>query len=213
MEHTVSSADEAIMMEAIDKWIAKKVAPVEFVKGLISMRSDKVVLPYAKMATVHPRRAVFFATINPDETSGYLTDNTGNRRYWPVTATAVNIAGIRQHRDQLWAEAVELYRNKERWWLEPNEDAVARDAQKEREESDPWTEPLRKRIEKENNEGRSCAELTADDALTLLGITHDRKDRKAEMRICKALDALGYKKGKQKRLPGSNQRIRPWVRS
>jgi predicted P-loop ATPase len=56
------------------------------VKGLLSMRVDRVVLPYAKMVSEHPRQCIFFGTINPGE-GGYLTDGTGNRRYWPVEVT------------------------------------------------------------------------------------------------------------------------------
>jgi len=35
------------------------------VKGMLSMRSDRVVLPYAKIASDHPRQCIFFGTINP----------------------------------------------------------------------------------------------------------------------------------------------------
>ena len=38
------------------------------VKGMLSMRSDRVVLPYAKMASDHPRQCIFFGTINPGDT-------------------------------------------------------------------------------------------------------------------------------------------------
>lgn len=157
------------------------------VKGLISMRKDKVVLPYAKMASTHPRRCIFFGTINPDA-SGYLTDSTGNRRYWPVTVTNIDLDGIRRHRDQLWAEALERFRGNERWWLESDEDAGAEEAQSEREEEDAWVEPLRLKIV----EKAIVGELTTNDAMTLLGIPHERKDRKAQMRAAAALKALGY---------------------
>jgi predicted P-loop ATPase len=163
------------------------------VKGLISMRKDKVVLPYAKMASTHPRRCVFFGTVNPEAT-GYLTDSTGNRRYWPVSVTTVDMEGIKRSRDQLWAEAVHRYRAGERWWLEPEEEDAARTAQTEREEEDAWAEPLRKKIQSEGANGRSLTEMTTDEALTLLGIPHERKDKRAQMRGAAALKAIGYER-------------------
>ena len=163
------------------------------VKGLISMRKDKVVLPYAKMASTHPRRCVFFGTVNPEAT-GYLTDSTGNRRYWPVTVTTIDMDGIRLHRDQLWAEAVHRYRAGERWWLEPEEEDAARTAQTEREEEDAWAEPLRKKIVVESDSGRNMSELTTDEALSLLGIPHERKDKRAQMRAAAALKAIGFER-------------------
>jgi predicted P-loop ATPase len=161
------------------------------VKGLISMRQDKVVLPYAKMASTHPRRCIFFGTINPDA-AGYLTDTTGNRRYWPVTVTKIDMEGIVRWRDQLWAEAVARYTEQERWWLEPEEEDAAQAEQSEREgEEDAWVEPLEEKIRE-----RGVCDLSAAGALTLLGIPHERKDKKAQMRVAEALKSIGFKRVK-----------------
>lgn len=164
------------------------------VKGLISMRSDRVVLPYAKMASTHPRRCIFFGTINPDS-MGYLTDSTGNRRYWPVTVTKIDIEGILRSRDQLWAEAVHRYRAGERWWLEGDENKVAASEQGEREEEDAWTPILRDKLH-----GKST--VTTNDALTELGIPHERKDKRAQMRAAAALGQIGFERFKTRLSPG-----------
>lgn len=172
------------------------------VKGMISMRSDRVVLPYAKMASTHPRRCVFFGTINPDET-GYLTDNTGNRRYWPVSVTSIDIDGIREKRDQLWAEAYHLYREGERWWLEGEENQLAEAETAERHEQDAWAPILEDKL-------RGEAEVTSDQALTALGIPHERKDKRAQMRVGAALRSLGFERTTQ-RPPGQPPR-KVWTR-
>jgi len=178
------------------------------VKGLLSMRRDKVVLPYAKMASTHPRRCVFFGTINPDET-GYLTDSTGNRRYWPVSVARADIEGIRNDRDQLWAEAVHRYRAGERWWLEPAEEALAQAVQSQREEEDAWAEPLRNKLQTEAENGRSYAEITMDQALTFLGIPHERKDKRSQMRAASALKSIGFERVSEWR---SGKTYRCWRR-
>lgn len=170
------------------------------VKGLISMRSDRVVLPYAKLASDHPRRCVFLGTINPDE-SGYLTDSTGNRRYWPVTATKIDLEGLALRRDQLWAEAVEAYKRGDRWWLEGDENRLAEEQAADRQEDDAWSEPLRKAIERELDAGRKVEILSCDDALGLIGVPNERKDKRAQMRAATALKALGYERVKARAGP------------
>jgi predicted P-loop ATPase len=181
------------------------------VKGLISMRQDKVVLPYAKMASTHPRRCIFFGTINPDA-SGYLTDSTGNRRYWPVSVTSIDLPGIARWRDQLWAEAVNRYRDGERWWLEPEEEAAATAEQSDREEEDAWVEPLLKKLEAREAElNRKLDELTVDDVLSLLGVPNERKDKKAQMRAAAALKTIGFDRDTQ-RPPGGGKPRKIWRR-
>lgn len=184
------------------------------VKGLISMRQDTVVLPYAKSASTHPRRCVFFGTINP-ESAGYLTDNTGNRRYWPVAVTRIDLDGIAQRRDQLWAEALRLFRAGERWWLEGEETGHAAEQQVDREEQDPWVEPLSKKLEEESarRNGGVVSIITTDEALSLLGIPHERKDKKAQMRAATALGDLGFSRVKLRPdgPPGRSKGKPKWV--
>lgn len=165
------------------------------VKGLISMRSDRVVLPYAKTASTHPRRCIFFGTINPDS-MGYLTDSTGNRRYWPIAVTKIDIDGIVTKRDQLWAEAVHRYRAGERWWLDGDENKVAAAEQGERQEEDAWTPILEDKL-------RGKSVVTTNDALTELGIPHERKDKRSQMRAATALGQIGFERFKTRPTPGA----------
>ncbi|WP_176168063.1 virulence-associated E family protein [Novosphingobium mathurense] len=157
------------------------------VKGLLSMKSDRVVLPYAKMASEHPRQCIFFGTINPSET-GYFTDATGNRRYWPVFVRKADLDWIAKHRDQLWAEAVEAYRWNETWWLEGMaEEELAKTAVALREEYDAWDEILTDKLI-----FNSINRVTVTEALAALGMPSERMDKKAQNRVAKCLRRLGY---------------------
>lgn len=173
------------------------------VKGLLSMRADRVVLPYAKLASTHPRRCVFFGTINPDH-FGYLTDNTGNRRYWPVTVTRIDLDGIRDKRDQLWAEAQHRYRASEPWWLAEAEEAVASEQTSQRSEVDPWETILTDKLHGKNG-------ITPSEAMGLLAIPYERMDRRIQMRIAGALKAIGFVRTEPK---GPDRRTYTlWVRN
>lgn len=154
------------------------------VKGMLSMRSDRVVLPYAKMASDHPRQCIFFGTINPGE-SGYLTDSTGNRRYWPVAVTRADVELLADRRDQLWAEARRAFDNGEDWWLTEEEEALAQAQVEQRQEYDVWSDILADKLHGQRS-------ITPAAAMEALGIPHERKDRKVELRIAAALKSIGF---------------------
>jgi predicted P-loop ATPase len=176
------------------------------VKGMISMRRDTVVLPYAKSASTHPRRCIFFGTINP-EVDGYLTDATGNRRYWPVTATKIDLDGIRLTRDQIWAEAVHRYRDGERWWLEGEENILAQSESADRETSDIWEEVLSDRIAHLN-------EITVAGALRELGVPFDRMGKNEKNRMANVLRSLGFSVSfaKVRDESGNRKSVKTWRR-
>lgn len=79
---------------------------IKQLKALITTQYDKFRAPYERYVQVHPRRCVFAMTTNQTE---YLKDETGNRRWLPVTVVGeANVEWLRTNRDQLLAEA--LYR-------------------------------------------------------------------------------------------------------
>ena len=71
---------------------------------------------------------MFIGTINPIPGEGYLKDPTGARRCWPLKCGAkIDLDGLKRDRDQLWAEAVHLYKAGHPWWLEtPELEALAK---------------------------------------------------------------------------------------
>jgi hypothetical protein len=129
------------------KWILEfaeldtlaRVAPSR-IKAFISRATDRFRLPYDRRAADFPRECVFAGTVNH---SGYLRDETGGRRFWPVVCGKVNLDALRRDRDQLWAEATARYRQGDRWWLDTPELVEAAEAEQgERYDDDPWEKPI-----------------------------------------------------------------------
>lgn len=85
----------------------------EAVKAFISGQEDSYRTPYSRYTQLIPRRCVFIGTTNNPQ---FLSDRTGNRRFYPVEcfttgkALRENEEEIRQEIAQAWAEAVYLYR-------------------------------------------------------------------------------------------------------
>ena len=93
-------------------------------KAFLTRTTDRFRPPYTRHVIEQPRHCIMAGTVNPSAITGgrYLADETGNRRYWPVpVADDIDIEAIKRDRDQLWAEAVKLYRDGHAWWLETDE--------------------------------------------------------------------------------------------
>ena len=97
--------------------ISSNKVEINRVKSMLSTATDKFREPYARKAKKHPRRIVFGGTGNQDE---WMRDETGGRRFWPVTCEQNDLTWLRENREQLFAEAVWRYENDETWWEVPN---------------------------------------------------------------------------------------------
>ena len=79
-------------------------AEVTKVKQFASSQKDRFRASFDRRPRDYPRQVVFVGTTNEDH---YLTDPTGNRRFWPVRVGGpINVQWLRDHRDQLFAEAM-----------------------------------------------------------------------------------------------------------
>ena len=90
-----------------------RVKEAEAVKAYITSQKDSYRPPYQKNVQTIPRRCVFIGTTNNPQ---FLTDKTGNRRFYPVKVNADgyklldNEKLVREYIRQAWAEAVHLYK-------------------------------------------------------------------------------------------------------
>lgn len=84
-------------------------ADVRSIKAFISRQRDRARLAYARRAGAFPRQCIFIGSTNDKE---YLKDDTGGRRFWPMECSVAEIDTDRlaHNVDQIWAEAVVLYR-------------------------------------------------------------------------------------------------------
>ena len=120
-----------------------KKADVESVKHFISKQSDQFRPAYARVPETFQRQCVFVATTNE---VAFLRDSTGNRRFMPVDVRELKLLDNKKLMDfiespdtidQVWAEAMELYRAKEPLYLSPEAEAVAQSEQSLHEDIDP----------------------------------------------------------------------------
>ena len=108
------------------------------IKQFLSLRYDRFRAAYGRHVKDIPRCCVFFGTTN---TSEFLRDRTGNRRFWPVDVgvqpcTKSVWLDLDEERDQLWAEAVARWRVGESLFLSgPVEKEAKREQEMHREAS------------------------------------------------------------------------------
>lgn len=77
------------------------------IKGFITERTDRFRPPYAKGFQAFPRNCVLTGDTNQGE---FLRDATGDRRFWVVHVSDVDVPKMAQMRAQLLAEAVHFYK-------------------------------------------------------------------------------------------------------
>lgn len=109
------------------------------VKKFLTRQTDRFRPPYGRSVIEAPRRVVLAGTINP-EGNAYLRDPTGARRFWPLTVGRIDIDAIGQDRDQLWAEAVHMYRAGTPWWVQADEIEAVEAEQEKRTDVDVWVD-------------------------------------------------------------------------
>jgi predicted P-loop ATPase len=156
---------------------------VSRIKAFITRTTDRFRPPYGSRIIESPRSCVFWGTTNAD---GYLKDETGGRRFWPVKIGKINVDLILSQRDQLWAEAVALYRAKVPWWITKAETIKdAESHQRDRYIGDPWDKAIADYVD-------TASEVTIDDVLRLaLHLEIGRCGQSEMNRVARSLKALG----------------------
>lgn len=113
-------------------------AEVETIKHFIAKQEDSFRPAYARTSENYKRQCVFVATTNKKD---FLTDVTGNRRFWPIEVIAERIkkdvwTDLADEVDQLWAEAMSLYKAGEPVYFGKEAEAIASQVQRKHSETD-----------------------------------------------------------------------------
>ena len=107
----------------------------ETIKAWVTQTNDEWIPKYKERSQIRPRRYVLVGTTNETE---YLDDPTGLRRWLPVHVESIDLAALRRDRDQLWAEAIQLYAVEGVLWEEAS--SLADEARQDRAVAgDPWS--------------------------------------------------------------------------
>jgi predicted P-loop ATPase len=156
-------------------------------KAYVTRRDDRLRPPYGKHVISKLRQCIFAGTITPP-VGGYFKDPTGARRFWPILCHGmIDLDGLKQVRDQLWAEAVHRYKAGEPHWLEtPELEALAEAEQALRFIVDPWAEIIRKWFD-----GRFDASIS-EILQQALGFAHKEWTKAAERRVGAILTSMGF---------------------
>lgn len=187
---------------------------VEMVKAFISRVEDNYRPPYGLRPIKATRTVAFAGTVNPGG-SGYLRDETGNTRFWPVEVTRADLETIRAIREQLWAEAVHRYRAGEKWWI--TDDWLIADAaeqQNQRRDVDAWEEEIEHFIHHKpwrtgvgtpaesiqwEKRDQPLAEVTIAEIMSeCFGLVNSKWPQADQKRVGRALRALGFMKGQRR---------------
>jgi putative DNA primase/helicase len=202
----LGSKDAAMQMAGI--WCielaeldAMRRAEVSRLKAFLTRTNDRYRPPYGRIVVDVPRQCVFAGTVNDSE---YLRDPTGGRRFWPVKCGTIDIRGLCQARDQLFAEAVSRYRRGEKWFLHEKE--LIEDATEEqsaRQLQHPWEEPIGEWLAKHTNKANG---VTVGEILENALYKHTEHWTDADSQaVGKCMRALGYEP-KQKRVGTGRER-------
>jgi len=127
---TLNPSDKDSVKQAVSHWIVElgeiestfKKSDIDQLKAFVTKKTDELRLPYDRGFTIYQRRTAWYASVNARE---FLTDSTGNRRFWVVPVSKIHY-DHKINMQQLWAEVHHrLYKPGVRNWFLTSEERAA----------------------------------------------------------------------------------------
>lgn len=176
---------------------ALRARDAETVKAFLTAQADRYRPPYGRNVVRIDRQVVFVGTTNEAE---FLDDPTGARRFWPVEATSFDLEALIADRDQLWAEAFEIFTGAvddagRQWHLTPEESELLAEHHSRYARTDAWKETIEAWLVKHpTRSGYTLAQIL-DQAIEILP---KDQHRGASMRLASLLAGMGWTKRRAK---------------
>lgn len=155
---------------------------VDAVKAFLTRQVEHFRPAYGREEVTEARRCIFAGTTNKDD---WQKDETGGRRFWPVKVGTIDIEGIGRDRNQIWAEAVTMFKAGEIWWLEGEVAETAKAEAADRRADDPWRPDIAAAVE-------GLREVSTKQILNTLNIVSTDMTPQLSKRVAQELVALGW---------------------
>lgn len=196
----ISSKDDLMVLHRswimewaeLDHIMGRKHAGV--VKAFLTQGTDLFRVPYGKATEAFPRRGIIVGSTNRQ--TGFLVDDTGNRRFWviPTTRTEANpidTPTLMAERDAIWSAAVAAYRAGEANYLPVD---LAQQVTLENEGyqvENPWVPAIQQWLDQ-----RMLGEHITTERILVDAIQKpiERQTRADQMAVADILRALGYER-------------------
>jgi putative DNA primase/helicase len=190
-------------------------ADVRKVKSFVSSTTDRFRASFDKRPRDYPRQVVFIGTTNE---SHYLSDPTGNRRFWPVKVTRqIDLDWVRDNLDQMLAEALHRVDAGERMWPTPEEQRKLFDLQQgDRTVESPLESAIREylydeeqRVSMNGRNGALLDRITLKDLLSAVGLSLEKQTSLVTKEASAILGRLGWERAT--RMSTKEDIKRPWL--
>lgn len=191
--------DSMINLQGI--WVAEmgeltnmRLSSVETYKAFLSSQVDKFRLPYGSRRQDFKRQCVIIGSSNPTE---FLNDETGNRRFWPVTVKQCNFKALTTDRNQLLAEAKFVWENcGEKLYLDSEEEKQATEIQQKHmnENVDTFLDEKWDDFEAQNNAEIMTQKFKLESLFDPMGVFAYLSFSKDAKKVAKLLRKKGFMK-------------------
>jgi len=188
---TLNPDDKDSVLQVASKWLVELgeigatfgKSDIEILKAFLSRDTDELRPAYAKAANRYQRRTAFFGSVNSLQ---FLSDDTNNRRFWPIHVAGVNY----QHTidmQQVWAEALARIERGETWHLDQDENRAIGEHNEAFRSKDRVEEMI---VQKYDPSATLCRYMTASEVLVEIGVMNPKQTdtRKASALLRKVFE-------------------------
>ena len=167
----------------------------ERVKAFSSTSRDIFRPPFAKSVGVFPRSCIIVGTANRDT---FLVDQSGSRRFWPIKVhRLIDLDKLRTWREQLWAEALDIFHHDIDHWLSPDLEQLRAADAVNFEAEDPWDAQLDMAVDSLARAGRFASNgFSIAELMTQMGVPVQQQNQRNSMQVAAILKSKGWKKAR-----------------